>query len=227
MNELVNIKNNEQIISMTTVEIAGLTGKHHRHVMRDTAAMLTELYGEESLPKFGQCYKAENGQTYPCYILPKKEVLVLVSGYSIKLRMKIITRLEELEKRAQDPMYALNDPPTMRKLLLTYSEKVLELTPKAEAFDRFAGADGSVNIMTASKNLQVRPKELTAYLSQNGWIYKRPGGKNWLAYQDKIQRGFMEHKMTTILHGYNDDRTYTQALITPKGIATLAKIRIV
>ena len=37
-----------------------------------------------------------------------------------------------------DPMKALNDPAAMRALLLTYSEKVLELQPKADGFDRIA-----------------------------------------------------------------------------------------
>ena len=95
--------------SMLTVEIAELTNKRHDHVMRDAKVVLTELYGEDSPPKFGESYKAENGQIYPCYRLPKKEVLVLVSGYSITLRMKIITRLEKLEVQNRNSALSIPD----------------------------------------------------------------------------------------------------------------------
>ena len=73
-------------VEMTTVEISERTGKRHDHVKRDTELMLTNLYGKNSLPKFGGSYTAANGQTYDCYRLPKNEVLCLVSGYSIPLR---------------------------------------------------------------------------------------------------------------------------------------------
>jgi hypothetical protein len=94
MNELTQTA----VVSMTTVEIAERTGKRHDHVMRDTRNMLTELYGEGGLPRFGESYKhPQNSQTYPMYRLPKHECLVLIAGYSIPLRSAIIKRLEELE----------------------------------------------------------------------------------------------------------------------------------
>ena len=83
--------------SMSTVEIAAQTGKRHDHVLRDARVMLTELYGEDSLPNFGERYKAADNNFHPCYNLSKNDVLTLVSGYSIPLRAKIIRRLDELE----------------------------------------------------------------------------------------------------------------------------------
>ena len=217
--------------SLTTPEISELTGKRHDHVVRDTKVMLVEVHGEESLPKFGESYVAENGQTYPCYRLPKKEVMVLITGYSIPLRMKIITRLEELEKRASDPMAALNDPAAMRQILLSYTEKVLALeetvkeqAPKAAAFDRIATADGSMDITAAAKHLQVRPKDLFGWLSQNKWIYRRNGNKSYLAYQNRIQQGVMEHKVTTYINGDGVEQIHEQARVTPKGLTKLAEV---
>jgi len=85
-------------VSMTSLEIAERTGKRHDNVMRDIRDMLVELYGEGGLLKFEETHKhPQNSQTYPMYRLPKKECLCLISGYSIPLRMAIITRLEELE----------------------------------------------------------------------------------------------------------------------------------
>jgi Rha family phage regulatory protein len=84
---------------MTTVEIAERTGKEHRNVLRDARKMLIQLYGKGGLLKFEQTYKDVQGKGCPCYALPKNETLTLVSGYSVPLRMKIIQRLDELEKQ--------------------------------------------------------------------------------------------------------------------------------
>ena len=49
------------IKSMTSREIAELTGKRHDHVIRDIETMLIEL--EIDLPKFGSIYKDSYGRT--------------------------------------------------------------------------------------------------------------------------------------------------------------------
>ena len=79
-------------------EIADLTGKEHRNVMRDIRVMLVELHGEGGVLSFEQTYtNPQNGQSYPCYALPKRETLILVSGYNVAMRAKIIDRWQELE----------------------------------------------------------------------------------------------------------------------------------
>ena len=66
----------------TSLEIAELTGKRHDHVMRDIRNMLVELYGEGGLLKFEDTHTSpQNGQEYPTFNLPKRETLILVSGY--------------------------------------------------------------------------------------------------------------------------------------------------
>ena len=97
MNELVINKVTSEI-GLTTVEIAELTGKRHDNVLRDTETMLTELYGKAGVLRFEATYETK-GREHKCYKLPKNEVLILVSGYSIPLRAAIVRRLDELEKQ--------------------------------------------------------------------------------------------------------------------------------
>lgn len=129
-----------------------------------------------------------------------------------------------------DPMAILNDPASMRGLLLSYSEKVLaleervgEMAPVVQAFDRIATAEGSLNLTEAAKVLQVPPRKLTAHLQASRWIYKRPGARNWLGYQDKVQQGLLEHKLNTYLKGDGSEGLSEQVRILPKGITKLAQ----
>ena len=86
------------VLTMSSREIAELTGKLHHHVMRDIKAMLDDL--GEVATKFGGYYIAPNGKQNPCFNLPKRETMVLVSGYSVALRARIVDRWMELEEAA-------------------------------------------------------------------------------------------------------------------------------
>lgn len=90
--------------TMSTREIAELTGKRHDNVMEDARKMLEDLglYA----PDFSGAYKISNGNTYECYNLPKRESLILVSGYSTELRARIIDRWEALESGRESPAVA-------------------------------------------------------------------------------------------------------------------------
>lgn len=104
----MNIVTTSNIQTMSSREITELIGKRHDHVMPDIKVMLEAL--GEGLPKFGGTYvNAQNGETYPCFNLPKRETLILVSGYSVVLRSRIIDRWQELEAQvATTPTIPIN-----------------------------------------------------------------------------------------------------------------------
>ena len=91
----MNLVTQNQSITMTSREIADLTGKRHDHVMRDIRAMLIELHGENGLPNFGASYINEQNKEQPCFSLPKRESLILVSGYNVQMRATIIDQLRD------------------------------------------------------------------------------------------------------------------------------------
>lgn len=131
----------------------------------------------------------------------------------------------EMEKVAKstDPMMLLNDPVYLRGALATYSERVIELTPKAEAFDRLATkSEGAMNLTNAAKHLQMQPRAFTQFLFAHGWIYKRTVGSAWIAYQDKLQRGYLEHKAYPVTQSDGTEKIYPQVLVTAKGLAKLS-----
>lgn len=109
-------------MTMSSREIAELTGKRHDHVLRDVKRMLEDL--EEDLPKFGAIYRDEKNREYPEYRLPKDLSICLVAGYDAKLRLTIIRRWEELETKAPPP--APTDPSAPR--LAAMEAAIMDLT---------------------------------------------------------------------------------------------------
>ena len=98
------------------------------------------------------------------------------------------------------------------------------MAPKVAALDRIATSDGGMCITDAAKDLQMRPKDLFSWLSANKWIYKRAGKGSWIAYQDKLQRGVLHHKVRTIHRTDGSDKTVEDVKVTPKGLAFLARV---
>jgi len=89
----------EAPVTMSSREIASLTGKRHDHVLRDCDE-LNESYESMGLPKIGEStYKAENGHTYREYRLTRMQCFDLMTGYSRKLRIKVNRRWKESEKK--------------------------------------------------------------------------------------------------------------------------------
>lgn len=116
MNDLTTVSG-----AMDSREIAALTGKNHSDVCRDIRSMLEALEADES--NFASVYRGGNGEDRRCYVLPKRECLILASGYSVKLRAAIIDRWAELE--------AANAP----KLPATYSEALRLAADQAERLE--------------------------------------------------------------------------------------------
>ena len=124
------------IQTMSSREIAELTGKEHKHVLADIRNMCESLKIQST--EFSGDYKDDKGRTYPCFNLPKRESLILVSGYSVELRAKIIDRWQELENN-------LVETP-IQKVAVTF-EALLKIAT-------LAGFEGNQAVLSADKGTQ-------------------------------------------------------------------------
>ena len=221
----------DAVQTMSSREIADLCEARHN----DVVASIVRLFDREVLRESRKTTRTVapegGGRPMQVYDLTKRDTLVVVSGYNAELRAKIIDRWQELEAQTQsDPMVALNDPATMRGLLLSYSEKVMaletanaELAPKAEALDRIASAQGSLCITDAAKALQMPPRELFNWMQKSRWIFRRHG-TGWIGYSDKTRGGYLEHKVTTIQRADGTDRVSEQVRVTPLGLTRIGEL---
>ena len=113
--------------TMSSFEVAKLTGKRHDHVIRDVRE-LNKGYEKLRLPKIGLMFKITelpNGASRkdPYFELTRMQTFDLLTGYSVELRIKVNRRWEELEALTRIKM-----PPSLNvygKEAVPYLESLL------------------------------------------------------------------------------------------------------
>lgn len=83
--------------TMSSREIANVTGKRHANVKRDIAAMLKEL--KLDVLSFEHIYLDGQNREQVEYMLDREHTDCLLTGYSAPMRMKVIRRWRELEQQ--------------------------------------------------------------------------------------------------------------------------------
>ncbi|MFA9488970.1 MULTISPECIES: Rha family transcriptional regulator [unclassified Mannheimia] len=174
MNQLLNIPEQKSSITISSIEIAQLCEKRHDHVMVDIRKMLAEL--NLNSPEFSGQYKTKDGRIQPCFFLPKREAMILVSGYRIDLRAKIIDRLEELEKQHQ-PSIPKNYPEALRVAAeLAEQNQVLLLEKQQTTAENNALKSYFEPGLTPAQFVKglngVNSNKINDYLRSRGWLYK-------------------------------------------------------
>jgi hypothetical protein len=97
-----------QTVTMSSLEIAAATGKRHCDVIRDIRKMLDAIPNDDADLRHLSEHKDNRGYTRE-FSLPRLLVESLLLGYSVPLRLKVLTRLHELEDqfRVQPPQPAV------------------------------------------------------------------------------------------------------------------------
>jgi anti-repressor protein len=188
-------------LTMTSREIAALTGKRHDNVMRDIRLMLLDLYGAGGVLNFEDTHQNEqNSQSYAIYRLPKRESLVLVSGYSVTMRARIIDRWQELEERAAPAIPNFADPAAAARAWADQFEartalerKVVADAPKVEFAETVRNMDAGVTMLQMAKLLGWGRNKFMAQLRAHSILTK-----NNVPYQKWIDKGYFTVAESTV-----------------------------
>lgn len=106
MNELSNLHNSK---TMSSREIAELTGKLHFNIMRDIKTLIGQ--GAFNGFKFEAAkYIDAQGKPRPEYFLDFDATMTLVTGYNAVLRAKVIKRWRELEESVHNSQKVSSTP---------------------------------------------------------------------------------------------------------------------
>lgn len=191
MNELLNVQK-----TMSSREIANLTGKFHRHVLAD-CDKLNENYKKMNLAEImAGVYTHPNtgNQQHREYLLSKIQTLDLMTGYNTELRIKVNRRWAELEAERKNKFQI---PQTFSEALMLAAKQaeklelqekqIKELEPKAEFFDAVTDAKTAIDIGQAAKVLDLGFGRNTLFEKLRELKILMP---NNTPYQSYIDRGY-------------------------------------
>jgi len=210
--------------TMSSLEIAELTGKRHDHVMTDISKMLNEL--NLNAPDFSGTQKYGNNNTREIFNLDEELSLTLVSGYNVKMRNAIIKRWHELE---------VNEKPlSLEEMTLRVIEgqqnKILQLENKIEA-DKPLTAFGKavsqsvgtclvgdwIKAIDDSGDIKIGRNKAFRWLREQKYLLK-----DNMPRQKYIDSGLFEVKESLVITGTRTFPTFT-TLLTGKGQMVLAE----
>lgn len=210
-----------QALTMSSREIAELTGKRHDHVLRDVENMLQEL-GQTSPHFWGELPDSYNRPQRVAF-LSKDLSITLVAGYSVQMRHAIVCRWQELEAAQAKPPAQLSRMEILELAMQAEqgrieAEKKLALAaPKVEFVDKFVQAStGSKTFRQVAKLLKANEREFRAFLEDFGVMY-RLGGE-WMPYAQHLDAGRFEVKTGVA----GNEHAYTATRFTAKGVEWIA-----
>ena len=208
-------------LTMSTLEIAELTGKRHDNVMEDTRKMLIGL--ELAAPDFSgtASYVVNNAtRTREVFNLDKELTFTLIAGYNVKLRNAIVKRWQELEAAKQPQLptdyitaleHLLEAKKNEQKLLTTITEQ----KPKVEFVDNFVDSSGLKTFRQVAKVLGINERKFREFLKSEKIMYQQ--GSSWLPYAEHLNAKRFENKT-----GESGGHTFISSYFTPKGEVWIA-----
>lgn len=221
MKDYMNLITAQSAPTMTSREIAELTGKRHPDVKRDIERMLADL--AEDVSKFARIYIDAMNREQVEYALDRELTETLLTGYSALLRRAVIARWRELESSAP-ALPNFNDPVAAARAWADAKEseqrlliQLDEAAPKIEFHDRYVTAStGSKKFREVCKLLGAKENAFWEFLEKTSVMYRLRGRQT--PYANHIDAGRFE-----ITAGVNDSgHAFNTVYFTPKGIAWIA-----
>lgn len=203
-------------LTMSSREIAELTGKRHDNVKR-TIATLVEA-GVISQPQIEDGIKSANGVVVQEYKVGKRDSFVVVAQLSPEFTARLVDRWQELEQQVANTTPQLPDftnpvaaarawadeVEQKQKLELAYAEA----KPKIDHYDRVADLDRTMNITMAATKLGKSARSVNQVLDTLN-VYNNSTKRARVFKQWFVDAGYGVVRQTS--------NGYLQALLTTKG----------
>lgn len=209
---MLKIYQNQSAPTMTSREIAELTGKAHKEVTRDIENTLAQAEIDARI--FAHTYKDTQNRQQREYRLPKRECDLVVSGYSVKYRLAIIDRWQELEAKQQAPQFNIPQTlPEALRLAADLADQLAIAAPKVAVYELLADRKGDVSTTIVAKELGTTAIKLNRFLRDSGvkWLnadLPKAGYESWFNVVADVKNG----------------HEFTQCLITPDGQLAIAEL---
>ena len=232
MNEIATIT---QAQTMSSLQIAELTGKNHKEVMRSIRNM-ESAWEKINGRRFALVeYRDAKGEMRPCYQLTKTECLYIATKFNDEARAKLVLRWEELEtanaKRYQVPtsfrealLLAAAQQEQIeeqQKLLLAQGEQIAdkdkaiaELHERTSYLDQILQSKSTVTITQIAQDYGMSAKKFNIEL-RNLKIQRKVGGQ-WILYSPYNTMGYV-HSETFVPENSKTGRVIMLSKWTQRG----------
>ena len=203
MTQIININ---KVQTMTSLEIAELTGKQHKHLMEAIRKMepaWEKVHGSKFRLMFREV-KIGNGAVRhdPCYVLTKTECLYIATKFNDEARAKLVLRWQQLELAEQERRQQLCLPEPQKILALAdniIGEGLRMLNEEAE---------DTLTATQVAKTFNMTTLDFNAVLRDMGIQYRRYG--RWNISDDLVGRDLVRLRthVSYSLKGVKKVRTY-------------------
>jgi len=223
------IQGGNNVQTMTSLQIAEITGKRHSDVMRAIRTM-EDAWSKVNGRNFALVeYTDAKGEKRPCYSLTKTECLYIATKFNDEARAKLVLRWETLE-RAEAERHP-NVPTTFKEaLLLAVAQQeqieqqqaliaeqagaISEMQPKVSYCDIILQSPSTVTVTQIAQDYGKSAKAFNKLLHTLG--IQRKVGRQWVLYSQYIANGYVQ-SATEPMRNSNTGRTYTYSKWTQKG----------
>lgn len=214
-------------ITMSSREIAELTGKRHDNVLRTARALAEKgiTQSEETL------YTLEsNGQEYPEHRLTKRDSLVLVARLSPEFTAAVVDRWQELEEAQPKLPDFTNPAEAARAWANEFEQKKIAqealaiAAPKVDFYDAVTGSDDCIEMAEVAKVLNIPGmgrNKIFALLRDQKVLRKRPVNQ---PYQKHVDAGHFRLIETSWTDGNGDTHVRTKTVVLQKGVDYIRKL---
>ena len=187
---------------MTSLEIAELTGKQHKHVMEAIRKMepaWVNIAGSNF--RLGS-YKDANGQLRPCYQLTKTECLYIATKFNDEARARLVLRWETLERQELERRQQLCLPSP--KKILALADEIVGESLRLLNED----AEDTLTATQVAKTFNMTVCDFNAVVRDMGIQYRRYG--HWNISDDLADRDLVRLRthVSYSLKGKKKVRTY-------------------
>ena len=222
--------------TMTSLEIAEVTGRNHKDVMRSIREM-EDAWAKVNGRKFALVeYKDAKGEMRPCYSLNKTECLYIATKFNDEARAKLVLRWEELETKernkyqvpqsfAEALMLAAKQQEQIeeqqRQLEANYKEivelngAIAEMEPKVTYVDMILASKETVTTTQIAQDYGQSAKAFNVLLRNFG-VQHKVGGQ-WVLYAKHLPFGYVQSDTFPIVHKNGTNGTVMHTKWTQKG----------
>ena len=201
MTQIIHINT---VQTMTSLEIAELTGKQHKNVMQAIRNMEPAWEKVNGLKFQLVEYRDAKGELRPCYQLTKTECLYIATKFNDEARAKLVLRWEELEmadvRRKMSDVRCLPEP---RRILALADEIMGENLRMLNE-----GAEDTLTATQVAKTFNMTVWDFNCLLRDMGIQYRRHG--RWNISDDLVGRDLVRLRthVSYSLKGLKKVRTY-------------------